>query len=74
MYVSRRIKILNISIINSWFYINTGNNPPDLASRPQEISALDSSVWHHSPKFQSLRGYVNMTIELIMLNYLNEVD
>ena len=57
-YVSRRIEIIsNMCSDRYWNYINTDDNPADIASRPQEASILTSIIWLHGPKFLSLGKY-----------------
>jgi len=49
-YVTRRVRIiLQRFPVKNWKYVSTENNPADLASRPQDISSLQSSCWFTGP-------------------------
>ena len=53
-YVSRRIEIINNMCNNRlWNYVESGDNPADLASRPQSAEVLKTSMWLHGPDFLS---------------------
>jgi len=51
-YVSNRVAIiLNSSEARQWRYIQTDNNPADIASRPQTFQSLLDSCWFRGPSF-----------------------
>ena len=51
-YITRRIEIIHKSSSSSdWHYINTKDNPADLASRPQHPDDLMKSRWLEGPEF-----------------------
>lgn len=53
MFVANRVaKIQSLTNINTWFYVNTKENPADLASRgilPEHFKNAD--LWWHGPQF-----------------------
>ena len=51
-YITRRVEIIHkLSPICDWHYINTIENPADLASRPQTPDQLSKSCWLKGPEF-----------------------
>ena len=63
-YVSRRVEtISNMCCNNRWLYINTEENPADIASRPQTIDILKSRLWLHGPPFLSDGRYLQDDFE-----------
>lgn len=49
-YVSNRVaKILLSSKPEQWFYVHTGDNPADTATRPSRVDSLSDSTWIHGP-------------------------
>ena len=51
-YITRRVEIIpKFSLICDWHYINTIENPADLASRPQTPDQLSKSCWLKGPEF-----------------------
>lgn len=52
MYVTRRINvILKLFPSSSWKFVDTENNPGDIASRPQTVNSLTHSPWFCGPSF-----------------------
>ena len=51
-YITRRVEIIHkLSPICDWHYINTIENPADIASRPQTPDQLSKSCWLKGPEF-----------------------
>ena len=51
-YVERRIdNIHSLTKQEDWFYVNTRDNPADIATRPHSSSQLLSSIWFTGPSF-----------------------
>ena len=66
-YVSRRIELIRqVTSGKSWKHVSTSQNPADLASRPQEVNVLMSSLWLHGPNFLQDPNYE--------VTYGNKVD
>ena len=50
-YVSRRAHIIrNSTEPNDWYFVNTKDNPADLATRPVHAKSLATSCWFSGPK------------------------
>ena len=51
-YISRRIELIsNMTSKATWRYINTRENPADIASRCQQVDILSSELWLYGPPF-----------------------
>ena len=49
-YVTRRVRIIQKhSTVEQWQYINTSDNPADIASRPHTPKELNKSFWFQGP-------------------------
>ena len=56
-YIERRVQaILNLSDVEQWKYVGTGDNPADIATRPHSPKQLLSSIWFSGPSFLSDRS------------------
>ena len=51
-YVTARVTcILREFEFSHWVYVQSKENPADLASRPQSVESLKNSIWFSGPKF-----------------------
>ena len=52
VYVANRVQIIrSVSDPSQWRYINTNNNPADIATRGSNVDKLKDSIWLRGPKF-----------------------
>ena len=51
-YVTRRENLITKSFpVSHWHYVDTAQNPADVASRPQTLESLTASSWFKGPSF-----------------------
>ena len=71
VFVANRLKtIQQLSSPSDWYYVSTGENPADLASRGEKLEELmSSSLWLNGPEFlvNPETNYENMKINSIQM-------
>ena len=58
-YVTTRIeRILGTTEVSQWYYVNTDENPADLATKPMSPRDLIRSIWFSGPEFLRVPGEI----------------